>query len=280
MANRNIFSLKAIETRYKGYKFRSRIEARWAVFFDEIGIKYSYEKEGYALDGIPYLPDFYLPQQDCFVEIKGIDPDEREEDKARLLSLYAGKNTYIFSGNIPYGNENQGAICCSPPEIYTTKQAPDKDGQFGTHTIKISKEVLIVIQKLYDAFFDINLKDGSLAITSRVSEWYVNKEDINLLLYHVKKQNEIVPQVFPLLEQYEKEIIQALTPDNGWDRIFVSQSSTPHYKWVECKSCKELKIVFGNHIDHAPCQKFPYGSFDGNSPRLTAAYEAARQARF
>jgi hypothetical protein len=27
-------SAKAIETHYKGYRFRSRLEARWAVFFD------------------------------------------------------------------------------------------------------------------------------------------------------------------------------------------------------------------------------------------------------
>jgi hypothetical protein len=30
----------AIPTRYKGYHFRSRLEARWAVFFDALGIKW------------------------------------------------------------------------------------------------------------------------------------------------------------------------------------------------------------------------------------------------
>lgn len=30
--------MKAIETRYKGYRFRSRLEARWAVFFDALGL--------------------------------------------------------------------------------------------------------------------------------------------------------------------------------------------------------------------------------------------------
>ena len=33
-------SIKAIETRYNGYRFRSRTEARWAVFFDAFGIRY------------------------------------------------------------------------------------------------------------------------------------------------------------------------------------------------------------------------------------------------
>ena len=39
--------IKAIETYYKGYRFRSRLEARWAVFFDAAGIKYEYEPEGF-----------------------------------------------------------------------------------------------------------------------------------------------------------------------------------------------------------------------------------------
>ena len=63
--------IKAIDTKYNGYKFRSRLEARWAVFFDEMGIKYEYESEGFELsDGTRYLPDFYLPELKCYVEIK------------------------------------------------------------------------------------------------------------------------------------------------------------------------------------------------------------------
>lgn len=53
--------IKPIETVYKGYRFRSRLEARWAVFFDTIGAKWEYEPEGYKLkDGTYYLPDFLL----------------------------------------------------------------------------------------------------------------------------------------------------------------------------------------------------------------------------
>lgn len=64
--------IKAIETRYKGYRFRSRLEARWAVFFDALGIKWEYEKEGYDLGNRGYyLPDFWLPQVDMWAEVKG-----------------------------------------------------------------------------------------------------------------------------------------------------------------------------------------------------------------
>jgi hypothetical protein len=82
-------TLKAIETRYKGYRFRSRLEARWAVFFDTLGIPYRYEPEGYDLDGLLYLPDFYLPKHKYYLEVKPelppqADPEQTTEKVARL----------------------------------------------------------------------------------------------------------------------------------------------------------------------------------------------------
>ena len=62
---------KPKETHYKGYRFRSRLEARWAVFFDKCDIKYDYEPEGFELsNGESYLPDFFLPEYNIFVEVK------------------------------------------------------------------------------------------------------------------------------------------------------------------------------------------------------------------
>ena len=68
--------IKPIETYYNGYRFRSRLEARWAVFFDAMGIKYEYEPEGFTMsDGTMYLPDFYLPESGQFFEVKGVMTD-------------------------------------------------------------------------------------------------------------------------------------------------------------------------------------------------------------
>jgi hypothetical protein len=94
-------ALKAIETVYRGIRFRSRLEARWAVFFDTLGIPYEYEREGYDLGGTMYLPDFWLPKQDCYIEIKGSPPTDAEREKASLLASHSGKNVYLFSGQIP-----------------------------------------------------------------------------------------------------------------------------------------------------------------------------------
>jgi hypothetical protein len=96
--------MRPIETNYKGYLFRSRIEARWAVFFDSLGVVFEYEKEGYQLRNMRYLPDFWLPQQDCWVEIKGQQPTELEEHRASLLAKYTQKKVYLFAGAIPLPN--------------------------------------------------------------------------------------------------------------------------------------------------------------------------------
>lgn len=83
-------TIKPIETVYNGYRFRSRLEARWAVFFDALGIKYEYEKEGYDLDGLWYLPDFWLPSipgNGTWIEVKPSYPlDEIEFMKCTKFS--------------------------------------------------------------------------------------------------------------------------------------------------------------------------------------------------
>lgn len=53
--------IQAIPTRYAGCHFRSRLEARWAVFFDALGIRWEYEPEGFMGHREEcYLPDFQL----------------------------------------------------------------------------------------------------------------------------------------------------------------------------------------------------------------------------
>lgn len=76
----------AIETEYKGYLFRSRLEARWAVFFDAIGIEWKYETEGYEVGDYRYLPDFWLPAASAWVEVKG-DKDGLRKDIARMRAV-------------------------------------------------------------------------------------------------------------------------------------------------------------------------------------------------
>jgi hypothetical protein len=103
--------IQAIETRYAGCRFRSRLEARWAVFFDALHIEWQYEVEGYVLpDGTRYLPDFWLPNLGVLIEVKGEDPTREEIEKARLIAESVHPIA-IFSG--PPSRTGVGTLFCN-----------------------------------------------------------------------------------------------------------------------------------------------------------------------
>lgn len=80
--------IKALDTDLWGYKFRSRLEARWAVFFDRMGIEWQYETQGFMLPSGPYLPDFFLPKWGLWFEVKGRAADEEERQRCYELSFH------------------------------------------------------------------------------------------------------------------------------------------------------------------------------------------------
>lgn len=106
-------AIKPIETVYKGYRFRSRLEARWAVFFDTIHAQWEYEPEGFMLeDGNMYLPDFLVHNvrgmgakdkrqgDDIYVEIKGV----LDNYDLHKIELFSNHKPIIIFGQIPdYG---------------------------------------------------------------------------------------------------------------------------------------------------------------------------------
>lgn len=95
--------IKAIQTYYNGYWYRSRLEARWAVFFDAAGIKYVYEPEGFVgFDGSKYLPDFYLPVEDIYVEVKGCD-EKLEDDWSKIANAIDFGATPVSKGLLLLG---------------------------------------------------------------------------------------------------------------------------------------------------------------------------------
>lgn len=106
-------TIKAIETRYAGCRFRSRLEARWAVFFDHLKIGWQYEPEGFELPNGRYLPDFKIEPRntsdgpwsdplDLYCEVKGAPLTLPEAEKIRAFAETAGKNRFILAlGAIP-----------------------------------------------------------------------------------------------------------------------------------------------------------------------------------
>lgn len=104
MANAPI--INAIPTTYKGITFRSRTEARWAVFLDQLPIEWQYEAEGYQLQSGWYVPDFWLPDLDVFLEVK---PSFRDGiEKANELSATTGKSVYITDGGPAFIDRDGG----------------------------------------------------------------------------------------------------------------------------------------------------------------------------
>jgi len=106
--------IKPLETRYNGYRFRSRLEARWAVFFNSLDINYKYEPEGYCIgSNVWYLPDFYLPDLDYWLEIKPMPNISLEDiektglfsDKVHKIFVICG-DPYLDSYNVCVPRKN------------------------------------------------------------------------------------------------------------------------------------------------------------------------------
>lgn len=83
--------IKAIDTEYNGFLFRSRLEAKFGVFFDALGAEWIYENEGFWLSPKEkYLPDFYFPKQDMYAEVKPVRFTFAEHSKCKRLALLTG----------------------------------------------------------------------------------------------------------------------------------------------------------------------------------------------
>lgn len=91
--------IRPLRTTYNGVQFKSRTEARWASYFDLMGVEWRYEDEAYELPSGGYLPDFYLPLHDCYAEVKGDDGfDLVAMRKVYELSDATGRQVLLLDG--------------------------------------------------------------------------------------------------------------------------------------------------------------------------------------
>ncbi len=134
--------VKPIETEYNGDRFRSKLEAQWAVVFDALGIKYEYEPEGFELkDGTKYLPDFYFPDQDTYGEVKPDRPgalDELFDKPLKFVESGAIKKLVILP-NIPAATKKD-PVWWIPLVMYNPLATVNVKQPFST--LRISKAVL------------------------------------------------------------------------------------------------------------------------------------------
>lgn len=97
--------MRAIQTHYRGCHFRSRLEARWAVFFSALGLEWDYEPEGFELASGRYLPDFHIKfrercgnTSDYWFEVKGDIKATTPHEWRRMVEFGQHKDLIILDG--------------------------------------------------------------------------------------------------------------------------------------------------------------------------------------
>jgi hypothetical protein len=154
----------AIPTLYNGVRYRSRTEARWAVFFTHLKLSFEWEPEGYDLGAVRYLPDFLVHSWGIYVEVKGINPTPLEMQKARLLCQASGKGVWIVVGQpaqqhgyffAPQTNLSRPAIsyinrCRRCASLVLNHWNPNEDlpEEWGTHPLGLCGNALVCSDRM------------------------------------------------------------------------------------------------------------------------------------
>jgi hypothetical protein len=301
--------MKAIETIYKGYRMRSRLEARYGIFFDSLGVKWEYEKEGFDLEGKWYLPDFWLPEQKCWIEIKGQEPTPAECYKAELLAWLTEKEVFIFAGDcwIPEKDKkhpsryayNVQSFEKGHVSFYNTNIPWPLEDRNILYKDRSDEEKLLIDKWNQDTYFredNISILVANLFrplgnhICIRLEapgvECCVSSSTPHIILTPDEYCDTEEEDIGKPLDEYAKDleanndVIDFLKRREGWNGFYFD-GRTYAVGWGECHLCHTLEIT-GSGVclkcrEHTP-RPYPQILFD--SPRLIAAYTAARQARF
>lgn len=86
-----------------GNIFDSRLEARWAVYMHALGVRFGPEHITFNIPGTggdAYTPDFFLPEQQLFVEIKPHMPDLEAMSKAQQTAEYLSIGFVLLYGDL------------------------------------------------------------------------------------------------------------------------------------------------------------------------------------
>jgi hypothetical protein len=82
---------------YRDVPFRSTYEVRAAQSFDRLGMRWEYEPKRFDLGGsYTYLPDFYLPDEDMYVEVKGYYGPKSAETMSRMFEAHPDVSVAIL----------------------------------------------------------------------------------------------------------------------------------------------------------------------------------------
>jgi len=196
-------SIQAIETMYKGYRFRSRLEARWAVWLDTLGIQYAYELQGFCFEGDAYLPDFWLPFPSGrvwekgtpgvagnWLEIKPAPLTDHEEKLLSKLAQHTNHHAYAFAG-APWPGEfalydvnfHNGKIAFNPPTLCPLCQGLGKTDAHPLECEWRGKEYTIIYGPLCHCqttpVEDVWLQFNFLGFFDNLLGYHAEREQVN-----------------------------------------------------------------------------------------------------
>ena len=117
---------------YAGTQFRSRLEARWAAFFDLLVWKWDYE----PIDLSGYIPDFILSfKQPILVEVKPLIGDPSEWDAVDAIAKVCNSgwngNALLVGAGPALHDESDGLIFGLCAEWFN--EAPYDGAESGMH---------------------------------------------------------------------------------------------------------------------------------------------------
>ncbi len=98
-----IYTIEAIKTTYRSIEYKSRLEARTALFFHCLGLNFEYEPKYFEIEkDFWYVPDFYLRDLEMWIEIKGPDMYEEAQIKAEGLCQMTSQLVEVWCGNLGF----------------------------------------------------------------------------------------------------------------------------------------------------------------------------------
>lgn len=76
--------------------FRSQYEELVALLLYHNLMNFEYEKYTFLVNGVPYTPDFYVKDYDCFLEVKGVWTLGKKKKVEKFLQAYPNINYLII----------------------------------------------------------------------------------------------------------------------------------------------------------------------------------------
>jgi hypothetical protein len=268
-----------IETEYNGCKYRSRLEARWAVFFDSLNISFEYEKEGFDIDGERYLPDFWIKDWNCWLEIKpiimkkyilGNDEQDRNniERAFRLCRKLSDNinNVVLLIGGDPWVDGTESLNNLNEEDRFS----------FYYEIIVFYPKSIMESCNFNEALKKTNfsLEMETKGIHNRLTQEFYTSSETNSLYWYLQKEYQDNPHYFnnPLPELGNtKALIEA-------DKIHYKKKHDKediHWKYYLCEGQYAFKLIenklyLSNIIDAREYQE----------KKLLNAYIEAKKARF